>query len=221
MAAGKKTADEGRPPVRLYLVAEATGPAPVRPEQLASVIEVADIAAVLLRIGFAAEREMIATVKQFAPTVQAAGAALLVADYPDIVARSGADGAHLPGIADLIAALPALKPTRIAGAGGLRSRHDAMLAAEAGADYVMFGEPGPEGRRPAFETVVERVEWWAELFESPCVVYAASLEEIAPLRDAGADFIALGAWIFADARGAAAVVRDVAACLHQSAEVPA
>ncbi|MEZ5786563.1 MAG: hypothetical protein R3D62_08875 [Xanthobacteraceae bacterium] len=97
----------------------------MRPEQLASVIEVADIAAVLLRIGFAAEREMIATVKQFAPTVQAAGAALLVADYPDIVARS-APTAILPGIADLIAALPALKPTRIAGAGGTRPpRRDA------------------------------------------------------------------------------------------------
>lgn len=221
MAAGKKTANQGRPPVRLYLVAEATGPDPVRADQLASALAAADIAAVLLRIGFAAERDMIATVKQFASTVQAAGAALLVADYPDIVARSGADGAHLSGIAAVSAALPALKPARIIGAGGLRSRHDAMLAAEAGTDYVMFGEPGPEGRRPAVETIIERVEWWAELFEIPCVAFAASLDEIAPFCDAGADFIALGAWVFADPRGAAAALHDAAEHLHGSAEVPA
>jgi thiamine-phosphate pyrophosphorylase len=202
-------------------MADATGPAPVRSEQLASALAVPDIAAVLLRVGFAAERDMIATVKQFAPTVQAAGAALLVADYPDIVARSGADGANLSGVAALSAAFPALKPTRIAGAGGLRSRHDAMLAAEAGADYVMFGEPGPEGRRPAFETVVERVAWWAELFEIPCVAYAASLEEISPFSDAGADFVALGAWLFTDPRGAAAALHDAVAHLQGSAEVPA
>jgi thiamine-phosphate pyrophosphorylase len=193
MAAGQKAADQGRPPVRLYLVAEAAGPAPVRADKLASLFAVADIAAVLLRIGFAAERDMIATVKQFVPAAQAAEAALLVADYPDIVARSGADGAHLSG----------------------------MLVAEAGADYVMFGEPGAEGRRPAFETILERVEWWAELFEIPCVAYAASLDEIVPLCDAGADFIAVGTWVFADPRGATAALRDVVTILHQSAEVPA
>lgn len=221
MAGGKKIPDQGRPPVRLYLVAEATGPGPVRTEQLASALAGADIAAVLLRIEFAAECDMIATVKQFASTVQAAGAALLVADYPDIVARSGADGAHLSGIAAVNAALPALKPSRIVGAGGLRSRHDAMLAAEAGADYVMFGEPGAEGRRPDFETIIERVEWWAELFEIPCVAYAASLDEIAPCCEAGADFIAIGAWAFADPRGAAVALGDAATRLHQSAETPA
>ena len=40
-----------------------------------------------------------------------------------------------------------------------------MLAAEAGADYVMFGEPDENGARPAFAAVEERVAWWAEVFE--------------------------------------------------------
>jgi len=221
MVAGQKTADRGRPAVRLFIVAEATGSDPVRADQLASALAVADIAAVLLQVRFAAERDMIATIKAFASTVQAAGAALLVADYPDIVARSGADGAHLSGIAAVSAAQPALKPERILGAGGLRSRHDAMLAAEAGADYVMFGEPATDGRRPDFEATVERVDWWSELFEIPCVAYAASLDEIAPLCDAGADFIAVGGWLLADPRGTAAALGDAAARLRPSAEVPA
>ena len=49
-----------------------------------------------------------------------------------------------------------------------------MVAAEAGADYVMFGEPDAAGERPGFAAIEERVAWWAEVFEAPCVGYAAS-----------------------------------------------
>ena len=91
-----------------------------------------------------------------------------------------------------------------------------MLAGEAGADYVMFGEPGAEARRPPFDAIVDRVTWWAELFEIPCVAYAASLEEIGPLCAAGADFIALGDAVFADPRGAAAALSDSAERLHNA-----
>ena len=142
------------------------------------------------------------------PSSSAATSRFSLDGRPDIAIRAGADGAHLTGIAALTAALGALKPDRIAGAGGLRSRHDAMLAAEAGADYVMFGEPdrsagqggqGNQGNRPAFDTVLERLAWWAELFQPPCVGYAANLDEVGALAQAGADFIALGDWIWTDA----------------------
>ena len=53
-----------------------------------------------------------------------------------------------------------------------------MLAAEAGADYVMFGDPDRRGGRPPFDAIEERLDWWAELFELPCVGYAASLDEV-------------------------------------------
>jgi thiamine-phosphate pyrophosphorylase len=144
--------------------------------------------------------------KAIAAVVQPRDIALLLDGRPDIAIRAGADGAHLTGIAALTAALGALKPDRIAGSGGLRSRHDAMLAAEAGADYAMFGEPdhsGGQGNRPAFDTVLERIAWWAELFQSPCVGYAANLDEVGALAQAGADFIALGDWIWTDAPAAA------------------
>jgi thiamine-phosphate pyrophosphorylase len=90
-----------------------------------------------------------------------------------------------------------LKPDRIAGAGGLKTRHDAMIAGESGSDYVMFGEPDPTGRRPAFSAILDRVAWWAELFELPCVGYAGSFAEIEPLAVAGADFVALGDFVWA------------------------
>jgi thiamine-phosphate pyrophosphorylase len=74
----------------------------------------------------------------------------------------------------------------------------------------MFGEPDATGRRPAFDAVAERVAWWAEQFEVPCVGFAASLDELEPLAAAGADFIALGDCIFADGRGDAAAMADAA-----------
>ena len=104
--------------------------------------------------------------------------------------------------------LGSLKPDRIAGAGGLTTRHDAMTAAEAGADYVMFGEPDETGARPSFEAIEERIAWWAEVFEAPCVGYAASLDEIAPLVKAGADFVALGDWIWRDSATLRATIAD-------------
>jgi thiamine-phosphate pyrophosphorylase len=149
-------------------------------------------------------------VKDIAAIVQPREIALLLDGHPEIVARAGADGAHLAGIEALNAALPSLKPERIAGAGGLTSRHDAMLAGEAGADYAMFGEPDRAGRRPPFDAVLERIEWWAKLFQPPCIGYAAHLDEVAPLAQAGADFVALGEWVWTHAQGPAAAVAAAA-----------
>src|SRR4029077_5703728 len=98
-------------------------------------------------------------------------------------------------------AVGALKPERIVGAGGLASRHDAMAAAESGADYVMFGEPDPAGKRPSFDAIEDRVAWWSEVFEVPCVAYADSAAEVSALG--AAEFVALGAFVFDDPRGPA------------------
>jgi thiamine-phosphate pyrophosphorylase len=138
--------------------------------------------------------------------VQTRGAALLLDDHAKLAVKTGADGAQLNGIDSLKAALPLLKPARIAGCGGLKTRHDSMIAAEAGADYVMFGEPDERGHRPGFDAVRERVAWWAELFQIPCVAYAATLAEAGELARAGADFVALpeSVWNTSDGAGALA-----------------
>jgi thiamine-phosphate pyrophosphorylase len=177
---------------------------------LAAALAAGDVAAVLLRLAAADERTQINRAKALSSLVQDKGAALLIDGHADLVARAGADGAHLTGIAEFTAAIERLKPERIVGVGGLATRHDAMLAAETGADYVMFGEPGATGERPSFEAIEERVGWWAEVFEAPCVAYAASLDEIAPLMKAGADFIALGDWLWRDPQAVAATIAQAA-----------
>jgi thiamine-phosphate pyrophosphorylase len=200
---GSQAAMNAQPPrSRLYLVtAELDDTAPFA-AAIDRVLAAGDVAAVLLRLNEADERTLINRIKSVASVVQRRDIALLLDGRPDLVARAGADGAHLTGIETLRAALPVLKPDRIAGAGGLRSRHDAMLAGEANADYVMFGEPDRQGGRPPIEALEERLAWWAELFQPPCIGYAGSADEIRPLAQAGADLVALGEWIWTERSGA-------------------
>jgi thiamine-phosphate pyrophosphorylase len=206
----RQQAEITRPAPRLYLVTPEVEDAAAFARALAPMLAAADVAAVLLRLKPADERTLINRVKALAPAVQQSGAALVLAGHPGIVARAGADGAHLAGIEVFQAALASLKPERIAGCGGLQSKHDAMTAAEQGADYVMFGEPEDGRRRPAFEAIVERVEWWAEVFEIPCVGFAASLDEVAALAAAGADFVAVGDLVWHDAGGPEAAIAAAA-----------
>jgi thiamine-phosphate pyrophosphorylase len=160
---------------------------------LASVLGGGEVACVLARLAPDAEGDAKKIVTRLVEIAANAGAAMLVDIDPRLAARIGADGAHMTsGGAALSEALASLKPERIVGAGLLRTRDEAMNAGEAGADYVMFGEPRRDGFTPPAGETLERVEWWAEIFEPPCVGYAASLEDIAPLADAGADFVALG-----------------------------
>ncbi len=112
--------------------------------------------------------------------------------------------------------MPTLKPDRIAGVGGLATRHDTMAAGEAGADYVLFGEPDAKGQRPSVEAIAERLQWWAELFEPPCVGFAASLEETHEFAAAGADFVLVGDFIWNDKRGAKAALMDAEQTIQQA-----
>jgi len=205
-----------RPVPRLYLATPiVVDPAPLV-ASLPALLAGADIAAVLLRLQPADPRGMISRIKAFAPAVQNAGAALLIEGNAELVARAGADGAHLTGIEAMQEALPTLKPDRIAGVGGLVTRHDSMSAGEAGADYVLFGEPDGRGARPSIEAIAERLQWWAELFEPPCVGFAATLDEASEFAAAGADFVLVGDLIWADPRGAAAALMDAGEAITQS-----
>ncbi|HVX99810.1 MAG TPA: thiamine phosphate synthase [Pseudorhodoplanes sp.] len=203
--------EDARPQPRLYLIAPEVADPEGLARPLAAALGAADVAAVLLRLADDAESTLIRRVKTIAPIIQNSGAALILDGRTDIVARSGADGAHLTGAAAFEAAREDLKPDRIAGAGGILTRHDAMVVAEAGADYVMFGEPDAQGRRAPFAQILDRVQWWQEVFQTPCVAFAAALAEVHPLAQAGADFVAVGDFVFRGARPVAEAVAEAAA----------
>ena len=205
-----------RPVPRLYLATPIVDDPSQLVASLPGLLAAADVAAVLLRLRETDQRTMISRIKALAPVVQDGGAALLLDGHVELVARGGADGAHVTGIADMEDAMPSLKPDRIAGVGGLATRHDSMAAGELGADYVLFGEPDANGQRPSTEAIAERLQWWAELFEPPCIGFAASREEAGEFAAAGADFVLVGDFIWADPRGAAAALMDAGQVIRQS-----
>jgi thiamine-phosphate pyrophosphorylase len=200
---------------RLYLATAVVEDPSSLIDSLPALLGKADVAAVLVRLAQTDQRTMITRVKALAPVIQSSGAAMLIEGNVELVARGGADGAHLPGVTPLQDALPTLKPDRIAGCGGLTTRHHAMSAGEAGADYVLFGEPDPNGQRPSVDAIAERLQWWAELFEPPCVGFAASLDEAEKFAAAGADFVLVGDFVWNDPRGPAAALSDAEQAIKQ------
>jgi len=201
---------------RLYLATPVVDDPALLMANLPGLLAAADVAAVLLRLKPTDQRTMISRVKTLAPVIQDGGAALLLDGHVELVARAGADGAHLTGIEAMEDAMPTLKPDRIAGVGGLTTRHDSMAAGEAGADYVLFGEPDSKGQRPSVEAIAERLQWWAELFEPPCVGFAASREEAHEFAAAGADFVLVGDFIWNDKRGAKEALMEAEQTIRQA-----
>lgn len=193
---------------RLYLITPPVSDWAAYAPILEAAVAACDVACLLLQTESRDEGERQKIVRALAPSVQKHGIACLIADDAHLVAGSGADGVHIEGTHEKVeAALKSLQPNYIVGVGGLATRDSAMSAGEAGVDYVMFG--GPANPQEHSE-IVERVAWWTEIFNVPCVGYAHELASIPDLVRAGAEFIALGPAVFADPRGADVALRDVA-----------
>lgn len=164
-------------------------PPAISADDAAAWVKAGDVAAVIAPLPAGPHAAAVATLRALAEVVQNAGAAFLVEDRTDVATAIKADGVHVGSLDALTRALPVLKPDGIVGVGaGLSSRHDAMEMGEAGADYLLFGKTdGSDDIAP----IVDLVQWWAEVFEVPCVGVATTLDEAEALAAAGADFIAL------------------------------
>ena len=166
---------------------------PALVEKLAAAAEASDVASVVLRLAPGVDDKALAPLVRFA---EEHNAALLLADDSSRAARASFDGAHMgAGVDGLREAIKALQPKKVVGAGGVDTRDEAMEAGETGADYVMFGESG------ALAHAVSLVEWWSEVMEPPCAGYAQSVDAVAALARAGADFIALAPELWAGEAG--------------------
>jgi thiamine-phosphate pyrophosphorylase len=184
---------------RLYLVTPPVSDALGFRPLLMAALNAAPVECVWLKVDAPDEKVAQRITQALTAVIQDKGVAVVVDPPADLreVARGGIDGVHLANPTSLKAALEELKPDRIVGAGGLNSRDEAMGAGEAGADYVMFGEPRADGSLPLLDKVLERCQWWAEVFNVPCVAYASAPETVAPLAATGVEFVALGPWVFA------------------------
>ena len=164
-------------------------------ERLAAALAAGVVASVGVKVPEGANvpaAEVQALLKQ----AQAAGAAALVQDDARLARTLRADGVHLsttPGAKGYGEAREIVGGGSIVGVDAGRSRHEAMVAGEAGAEYVAFGIPEHVGdREKAHLRRCELVAWWAEVFEVPVVAFdVTNAEEAGALAAAGADFVAL------------------------------
>ncbi len=189
---------------QLYLITPDSPNLEQFPRQLMSVLSGPEVAALLVRRGKLDDDAYARLAERLVQIGQAAGAAVLIEDDVALARRLGADGVHVSsgGLKAIRAAIEALKPEGIVGAGNIRSRHDAMSFGELDVDYVMFGPLG--GARDA--QAGELAQWWAETFEVPAV-HSDPSAEADVLKTTAAEFIALSDCIWSSGDAAAALAQ--------------
>lgn len=162
------------------------------PQRLAAALASADVASVVISVP---DGTPTGDVQPLIGAVQAAGGAALIRDDARLARTLKADGVHLSaGNAKVFGEAREIVGGRaVVGVDAGRSRHEAMVAGEAGAEYVAFGIPDHvDDRVKAHRRRCELVAWWSEIFEVPVVAFdVATAEEAGQLAAAGADFIAL------------------------------
>ncbi len=151
---------------------------------------------------------------------QAHGVAAIVVNDTQLTGHVGADGVHIDsGQADLAAAIESFRPERMVGAGGARSRHDAMSLGEADPDYVFFGRFDGDTGPAIFDKTLDLAAWWASIFQIPAVVMGgAAIASVAEARDAAIEFVALRRAVWEHPGGPAEAVRKANAILAEAME---
>ncbi len=168
-----------------------------------------DVASFQLRLKHAGDDEIRRAVDILRPVVQANGTAFILNDRPDLAAELGCDGVHVGQEDASYQAARAALPGGIVGVTCHDSRHLAMDAAEAGADYVAFGAFFPtQTKQPKASASPEILQWWSEMIVVPCVAIGGiTVTNARGLVEAGADFLAVSAGVWEHPDGAEIAVR--------------
>lgn len=199
---------------RLYLITPPAIDPKTFAEDLKKALDAGDVACLQLRLkdgeNTAGDHAFRHAAEALLPICHEYEVALLINDRPDLAIKLGADGVHVgQEDAPYEEARRILGPDRIVGVTCHNSRHLAMEAAEAGADYVAFGAFFPtETKQPKTKAEPELIQWWAEIMEVPCVAIGGiTVENCPPLIAAGADFLAVSAGVWRHPEGPAAAVK--------------
>ncbi|MDA1097640.1 MAG: thiamine phosphate synthase [Proteobacteria bacterium] len=193
---------------RLYLITPPAFEPAAFVDDLRAALDGGDVACLQLRLKGVEDDAVRRAAEVLMPVTQEYGAAFLINDRPDLALELRADGCHV-GQEDTPYALAReiLGADHIVGVTCHASRHLAMEAAEAGADYVAFGAFFATGTKQAKAAAdVDVLRWWSGIFEVPCVAIGGiTVENCPPLVAAGADFLSVvaGVWNYPDGPGAA------------------
>lgn len=200
-----------RPPCRMYLITPPVlGDLDAFASELEAALDAGDVAALQIRLKPAPDDQIEAAVRRLAPIAQSRGVAVILNDRPDLAARLGCDGVHVgQGDASVAEARRLMGRDAMIGVTCHDSRHLAMEAAEAGADYVAFGAFFPTATKDTvYRPDPEILTIWQETMEVPCVaIGGVTADNAGDLARAGADFVAVSAGVWSHPEGPAAAVR--------------
>jgi thiamine-phosphate pyrophosphorylase len=196
---------------RLYLITPPRiDDLPAFAKALAAALDAGDVAALQIRLKDASDAAISAAVGEIMPIAHSYGVAVILNDRPDLAAKLGCDGVHI-GQDDgpYRDARRIMGPHAMIGVTCHDSRHLAMEAAEAGADYVAFGAFFDTGTKDAkFRADPELLTDWQVAMTVPCVAIGGiTADNCRPLVAAGADFLAVSAGVWNHPEGPAAAVR--------------
>lgn len=180
-------------PCRLYLIGPQDVGGPF-PDRLKAALESGLASAFQLRVKDLEEHDLARLAEPLQRICADSGVAFIVNDSMALAKRLGADGVHLgQSDGDIRDARALLGPEAQIGKTCHDSRHLAMAAGEAGADYVAFGAFHPTTTKPSdYRPEPAILRWWSALFEIPCVAIGGiTAANARPLVEAGADFLAV------------------------------
>jgi thiamine-phosphate pyrophosphorylase len=207
--------DIRRTPCQLYLISppDAGGGFP---DRLAAALDAGPVAAFQFRVKGVDQHEAACLAEPLQRVCAARDVAFIVNDSAALAKRIGADGVHLgqedgdPREARLL-----LGPGAQIGVTCHDSRHLAMEAGEAGADYVAFGAFFPTATKETRHRPEPAIlSWWSTLFEIPCVAIGGITPDNGrALVEAGADFLAVSSAVWNHEDGPAAAVKAFEAIL--------
>jgi thiamine-phosphate pyrophosphorylase len=185
---------------RIVLISPAGESADGFAAKLNAAIAGGDIASIILPPNGMDEASYQAFAERIVPIAQAAGIAAIIVDDTRIAGRVKADGIHIEGGKSALAeAVERFQSQMAVGAGGVKSRDDALELGEERPDYVFFGRFGYDNRPEAHQRNLSLGGWWAEMIEIPGIVMAGSdLASVETVAATGIDFVALSSAVFTD-----------------------
>jgi thiamine-phosphate pyrophosphorylase len=204
---------------RLYLITPPALPDKFE-DQLAAALDAGDVAALQLRLKDVSDDVLLKTIDRLRPIAQKRDVAFLLNDRPDLAKKSGCDGAHV-GQTDMgVKEARKILGDLMLGVTCHNSRHLAMEAGEAGADYVAFGAFFPTAtKEPPEMAEIETLKLWAETMEIPCVAIGGiTAENCTPLVQAGAEFLAVVGAVWNHGGGSAAGVQAMLRAIAAAGE---
>jgi thiamine-phosphate pyrophosphorylase len=190
--------DQNRTHCQLYLISPLDVGGDY-PERLARALDAGPVAAFQFRVKGVDEHEAVRLAEPLQAICAARDVAFIVNDSISLAKRLGADGVHLgQDDGDVKDARERLGRDVQIGVTCHASRHLAMEAGEAGADYVAFGAFFPTmTKETEHRAELSTLSWWQDIFELPCVaVGGITPDNCAPLVEAGADFIAVSSAVW-------------------------